>query len=104
MGENPYRKDRGDIGTDQHKTGVTKGKFTHIAVDQVEAHGHDDVDPYVDEDELDIVVEQAVVRDQKSQSEEDKKDGEQQPLPIPHLRVRSWYLIYAFGSHFLTPS
>ena len=56
-----HRQDGGDVGTDAHEAGVAHGKFAHVAVHQIEAHGQDHVDPHVHQDLDDIGVEQAGV-------------------------------------------
>jgi hypothetical protein len=53
---------RGGVGTHRHEPGVSEGKLAHVTIHQVEARGQDDVDAYVHQQHLDVIVEEVESR------------------------------------------
>ena len=58
---------------------MAHGEFAHVAVDEVEAHGEDNVDADVHEDELDVLVHEVRSRDE----EESPKPAARRARPMP---------------------
>ncbi len=81
-GEEAHREDRGDVGADRHEAGVAHGELAHVAVDQVEADGKDDVDADVHEDELDVLVEEVRRGDDEGEEKARGDKGRLEASPL----------------------
>ena len=45
---------RGDIGAYGHESGMSHGKFAHVAIDQIQTDGEDDVDAHINQNQLQV--------------------------------------------------
>ena len=72
----PFHRDAsGEISAEGHESGVPDGKFAHPSVHEIEADAEDDIDPECDENEADVVIDQAELFDGEARGQ---AGGEQQ--------------------------